>query len=192
VFESVIVTYKTVQDLEEAVGVLAASNFPIEQISVVAKDLDSQTQVHAFATSGFINRAPIGKEMWLEGVFSMLIGAAFFWTPKFGQVIIVGPLAEILLTEFAADANRINEHPLASLANWSVPIKNIAHYENLIKKGEFLLITHGHHEQVMTSKCLLDITKISRLDPYCLLAFGSEENEPIEFVNNRLGSYHKN
>jgi hypothetical protein len=169
VLESLIATYTTVQDLEDAVAVLGASTFPIEQISVIARALDSHTQVHGFATSGFLNRKPLGAETWFEGVFSMLIGAAFIWLPRFGQIVVAGPLSDSLQKEFSKKSADSIEHPLGSLMQRGIPLKNILFYEASIQKGDFLLLIQGNHEQVKEVADLLFTTNKGTLNLYGLL-----------------------
>ncbi len=167
--QSLIATYQTVQDLEDAVATLAASTFPIEQISVIARDLDSHTQVHGFATSGFLNRTPLGAETWFEGVFSMLIGAAFIWLPRFGQIVVAGPLSDSLQKEFSKKNADSIEHPLGSLIQWGIPLKNILFYEASIQKGDFLLLIQGGHEQVKETEHLILTTNKGAFNLYGLL-----------------------
>ena len=155
--ESVIATYKTVPQLEDALVALSGSDFPLEQISVITKSLVGARRVHAFATSGF--RTLSDEGVGLNGVFSTLIGAAFVWLPPAAQFVVVGPLAAALLEGMDEPQITATYHPLTPLVGWGVPEDRIAPFERLIQQGDSLLVLRGSQEQVAKVTWLLRCTE---------------------------------
>ena len=60
-------TFATLQRAEHATEQFAKSSFPLEQLSVVAKSLESERQVHGLVTSG---KVAADTGVWLGGCSS--------------------------------------------------------------------------------------------------------------------------
>lgn len=149
---SVIGSFPTMRAAEDALERLAEGVFPIEQISMIARDLESERHVHGFATTGDVARQGAGAGAWLGGLFGVLIGAAFVWVPGFGPLIVAGPLAAALLggVEHAAGGEL-----LGALAGWGVSEQDVARYEDEVRRGRYLLVAHGSSEQVAYAREVL-------------------------------------
>jgi hypothetical protein len=50
-----------------------------EKISVLAKDMQCEKQVHGFVTSCDVAKKTATASAWLGGLFGVLAGAAFIW-----------------------------------------------------------------------------------------------------------------
>jgi hypothetical protein len=79
----------------------------------------------------------------------MLFGAAFFWVPGFGPLLVAGPFLNILLgaLEGAALVGGIGALG-AALTSIGVPKNSIIRYETDLKADKYLLIANGAPSQV--------------------------------------------
>ena len=174
---SVVGTFASLRATEAALERIAGSAFPIEQVSVVAKELESEKR-HGYITTGrlgldrlgaghIMDRVPVrGAGTWLGGCFGLLIGAAFVWPPGFGSLVVAGPFAATLVGELGGESRCTL---LSGLAGWGVSARHIPPYEDALRRGRVLLIAHGTLPQVTQAHSLLKDTDAAQLD-----AHGSE------------------
>lgn len=95
--QSIVAVYDSLAKAEDAVRRLDEGHFPINQVSIVAKNLESEREVHGYITAGDVAGAGAGTGAWVGGLFGLLVGAAFIWVPGFGPLLVAGPLAAALL-----------------------------------------------------------------------------------------------
>jgi uncharacterized membrane protein len=153
---SLVTVYDTLAEAEEAVRRLADSGFPIEQVSIVSQNLESERQVHGFITPGDLAVDGVTTGAWVGGLFGLLLGAAFMWVPGFGPLIVAGPLAAALLGGIeGVVAGAAGGGVLGALAGWGVSRKHILKYEERLKAGKYLMIVHGAPELVDQARTIL-------------------------------------
>jgi hypothetical protein len=94
-----------------------------------------------------------------------LFGAAFFWVPGVGPLVVAGPLTAAILggLENAAIVGGLSALG-AGLYGIGIPKDSIVKYETALKAGKFLLIAHGTPDNVATAKGILDQTDSTALD----------------------------
>lgn len=162
---SVVGIYKSIADAEDAIEKLNSGGFPINQVSIVAQDLESERQVHGFVTTGDVAKTGATAGAWMGGLFGVLIGAAFVWVPGFGPLLVAGPLAAALLGGIeGAVVGAAGGGLLGSLVGWGVSNQHILKYEEIVKGGKYLVIAHGTEEEVMVAHKLLDQTNTDELN----------------------------
>jgi hypothetical protein len=162
--QSIIVTYTTLQEAEEAIRTLADGGFPIQQISVIGKDLESDRDIHGFVTSGDVamNGARMGA--WVGGLFGLLTGAAVLFVPGFGPVIVAGPVAAWILGTFeGAIAGAAGGAVLGGLVGLGVSGDRIVKYEQEIKAGRHLVVAHGSAAEVTHARIILSTTTATEI-----------------------------
>ena len=71
---------------------LGDGKFPIQQISVVAKDIQDEKKVHGYVTACDVSKSGAKTGAWMGGLFGALVGAAFIWVPGVGPAIVAGSL----------------------------------------------------------------------------------------------------
>jgi uncharacterized membrane protein len=163
--KSVVGVYSSVADAEEAIEKLNNDGFPINQVSIVAQDLESEKQVHGFVTAGDIAKGGAVSGAWMGGIFGLLVGAAFLWVPGFGPLLVAGPLAAALLAGIEGTvAGAAGGGLLGALLGWGISKKHILKYEEVIKGGDYLVIAHGSEEEVKRAHAVLDNTKADELN----------------------------
>jgi hypothetical protein len=163
--QSVISVYGNMPQAEDAVRALDKGGFPIEHISVVAQDLQSEKEVHGYITAGDVAKGGASTGAWVGGLFGLLIGAAFIWVPGFGPLLVAGPLAAMLLGGIeGALAGAAGGGLLGALVGWGVSEKHILKYEEHLKGGKYLVIAHGTNDQVMRAREILNQTDVEEVN----------------------------
>ena len=156
---SVVGVYDTLAAAESAVKNLDEGKFPIQQISVVAKDIQDEKKVHGYVTACDVSKSGAKTGAWMGGLFGALVGAAFIWVPGVGLAIVAGSLATALLGGVeGALAGSAMGGILSGLAAWGISKKQILKYEESVKAGSYLLVAHGSAEQVAQAQNLLQGT----------------------------------
>jgi hypothetical protein len=154
---SAIGVYENFAAAEEAVRLLDRGGFPVDRISVVAKDMQSEKEVHGYIGTTDVARSGAGTGAWLGGIFGLLFGAAFLWVPGFGPLMVAGPFAAALLGGVEGAAlGAAGGGLLGSLVGWGVSRKHILKYEEHLRGGHYLLLAHGSREQVELAREILE------------------------------------
>lgn len=163
--QSIVGTYNTMPEAEEAVQALDRGGFPIKQVSVVAQSLESEKQVHGFVTAGDVAKTSAGTGAWVGGLFGILVGAAFIWVPGFGPLLVAGPLAAALLggVEGAA-VGAGGAGLLGALLGMGVSRQHILKYEEKLKGGKYLVVAHGSTDEVAKAQSILGGSGVADLD----------------------------
>ncbi|MCA9905172.1 MAG: DUF1269 domain-containing protein [Anaerolineae bacterium] len=163
--KSVVGVYNQVEDAEEAIGKLSTSGFPVNQVSIVAHDLESEKQVHGFVTTGDVAKEGAVTGGWVGGLFGLLVGAAFVWVPGFGPLLVAGPFAAALLGGIeGAVAGAAGGGLLGALFGWGISKQHILKYEEVVKGGKYLVIANGTEEQVKKAHEILGQTNTDELN----------------------------
>lgn len=163
--QSIVGIYNSMAAAEEAVNRLNAHQFPLEQVSIVAQNLQSEKQVHGYITIGDVAAGGATSGAWMGGLFGLLIGAAFIWVPGFGPLVVAGPLTAVLLGGLeGALVGAAGGGLLGALVGWGVSKKHILKYEEHVRGGKYLLLVHGTPDEVMQAKSLLEATEYAELN----------------------------
>ena len=85
---AVIAVYETHSGAENAVKELQRSGFDMKKLSVVGKDFHTDEQVVGYYNAG--DRMKYWGKMgaFWGGLWGMLFGAAFFWVPGVGPLLV--------------------------------------------------------------------------------------------------------
>ncbi len=146
---SCVAVYDNHIQAEEAVHLLQKAGFDVKNLSIVGKGY--QREEHPI---GFYNTGDRIKFWGVQGAFwgglwGLLLGAAFFWVPGLGTVVIAGPLvsAFIAALEGATVVGGLSALG-AALYSIGIPKDSIIRYETAIKSDRYLLIVHGDQNEV--------------------------------------------
>src|ERR1700689_5446666 len=90
---AVIAVYDNHSAAENAVKQLQRSGFDMKKLSVVGKDYHTDEQVVGYYNAG--DRMKYWGKMgaFWGGLWGLLVGAAFFWVPGVGPLLVAGPVA---------------------------------------------------------------------------------------------------
>jgi hypothetical protein len=162
--QSIIGVYDTMAQAEEAVRKLGEGGYPIEQVSILAQNLESEKQVHGFVTTGDVAKTGAATGAWVGGLFGVLLGAAFIWVPGLGPLIVAGPLSAALLGGIeGALAGAAGGGLLGALAGLGVSKEHILKYEERLKGGKYLVVAHGSADDVAKARGILEGTGAAEL-----------------------------
>ena len=146
---SCVAVYGDHPQAEEAVRLLQAGGFDVKKLSIVGKGY--QREEHPI---GFYNTGNRVKFWGAQGAFwgslwGLLLGAAFFWVPGLGTVVIAGPLVSALIAALEGAVAIGGLSALgAALYSIGIPKDSIIRYETAIKSDHYLLIVHGDQHEV--------------------------------------------
>lgn len=168
---SVVCLYPNVDAAEEAVQKLGAGGFPLQQVSIIAKDMVSEKKVHGFVTSCDVAKSAAGTGAWVGGIFGVLAGAALLWVPGVGPLVIAGSLTAMLLGGVeGAVAGAALTGFLGWLTALGISRQHILKYEENIKAGRSLVVAHGTVEQVKKAETILAATSPTEIESHAQAA----------------------
>jgi len=155
---SVIGMYQSMDQAEDAVRMLDEGGFPVKQVSIIAKNLQSENKIHGFVTTGDVAKSSAGVGAWTGGIFGLLMGAAFLWVPGVGPMFVAGPLAAALLGGIeGAAAGSTTGGLLGALVGWGVSKQRIVKYEQSVDAGMYLVVCHGSTDEVYQANDILRV-----------------------------------
>jgi hypothetical protein len=162
--KSIVGVYASMTDAEAAIRSLDKGGFPIQKVSVVGQNLQSEKEVHGYITTGDVAKSGAGTAAWVGGLFGLLMGAAFIWVPGFGPLMVAGPFAAALLGGVeGAVAGAAGGGLLGALIGWGVSKQHILKYEEHLKSGNYLIIANGSQEEIEKAKAILSGTNQAEL-----------------------------
>ena len=162
---AVIATYDSHAAAEDAVKELQKSGFDMKKLSVVGKDYHTDEQVVGYYNAGDRMKYWGKWGAFWGGFWGLLFGAAFFWVPAIGPVLVGGPLAVWIV---AALENAVVVGGLsaigAGLYSIGIPKDSIVIYETAIKAGQFLVVAHGNSAEAAKAQKYLERFESRRPD----------------------------
>ncbi len=168
---SIVLVYSQLDEAEAAVKKLGEGGFPIQNVSIIAKDLGSEKKVHGFVTSCDVAKSAATTGAWVGGIFGALIGAAFLWVPGLGPLIVAGSLTSALLGGLeGAAAGAALTGTLGWLSSLGISKQHILKYEESIRAGKYLLIVHGTPDEVAMAEQILKGTKSDEMNRHTTAA----------------------
>jgi hypothetical protein len=154
--------FPDVDAVERAVTWLAEQNFPLERVSLVAKEVRSPDQVNGFVSAGDSSTDPEARGSWSGGLFGLLDGAAVLFIPGAGTLVVLGPLSAGAVG--VAEGVYLGGSVGALLGHFIVT-EELPRYESLVDEGNALLVVHGTEdevdraEQVLTAQGSTDVQR---------------------------------
>jgi hypothetical protein len=141
---SVVATYTTHDAAAAAVKELQQSGFDMKKLSIVGQDYRTNENVTGYYTVGDQMKKWGSLGAFWGGLWGLLFGAAFFWVPGVGQVLVGGPLVMLIVAalEDAVVVGGLSAIGVA-LLNLGVPKDSALKYETEIKAGSYVVVAHG-------------------------------------------------
>jgi hypothetical protein len=166
---AVIAVYSSHSAAEDAVKALQRAGFDMQNLSVVGKDYHSDEHVVGYYNAGDRMKYWGKWGAFWGGFWGLLFGAAFFWVPAIGPVLVGGPLAAWIVAglENAVVVGGLSAIG-AGLYSIGIPKDSIVTYETAIKAGEFLVVAHGTSDETAKAKNILSALKPSDLTDHVL------------------------
>jgi hypothetical protein len=164
---AVVAVYSTHPEAEAAVKELQKEGFNMKKLSVVGKGYHTDEQVVGYYNAGDRMKYWGKTGAFWGGLWGLLFGAAFFWVPGIGPLLVAGPLAASIVAgwESAAVVGGLSALG-AGLFSIGIPQNSILKYETAIKVDKYLLLAHGTAAEVARAQEILKTTKPAELDAH--------------------------
>ncbi|MEA5623119.1 hypothetical protein [Nostoc sp. UHCC 0251] len=155
---------------------LNASNFPMHKVSVIARDVEEQSDIAGVDvkedTSNTFSEDTGGAVISgaLHGVTGLLVGLVLWAIPGMGRVILAGAEATAIATTLADDAiNAATSGLHCVLLSLGIPQEQAQNYSDLVYKGYYLVIVSGIDIEIRVAKRVFnrrDIQQWGTYEPY--------------------------
>jgi hypothetical protein len=164
----VIAVYDNHSAAEDAVKELQRSGFDMKKLSV-GMDYHTDEQVVGYYNAGGRMKYWGKWGGFCGGFWGLLFGAAFFWVPAIGPVLIGGPLAAWIVAalEDAVVVGGLSAIG-AGLFSVGIPKDSIVTYKTALKAGHYLVVTHGTSAEAGEARTILSTLKPSDLTDHVL------------------------
>jgi len=180
--KAVIAVYNTHPEAEAAVNELRRAGLDIKKLSVVGKDYHTDEQVVGYYNAGDRMKHWGKMGAFWGGLWGLLFGAAFFWVPGLGPLLVAGPLAASIVAalESAVVVGGLSVLG-AALFSIGIPKDTVVRYETAITVGKYLLVAHGTDVEIAKAKEILKPTNPVELNDH-VLKTGGESVERHESI----------
>jgi hypothetical protein len=150
--QSLVAVYLTLAEAEQAVRLLAQAKFPMEEISLVAKELVAKEIPQEKPEQSGLGHA---KHLAKRGV-RVAIGAAMISFPGVVAATLTGGAAGAVVGTVLGDI-------VKALGAKGPLVGRILGYEEAVKGGKFLVIAHGSSAEIEQAREILFKTSPSEL-----------------------------
>ncbi len=101
------------------------------------------------------------------GLWGLLFGAAFFWVPGVGPLLVAGPLSASIVAalESAVVVGGLSALG-AGLYSIGIPKDSVLRYETAVKVNKYLLVAHGTAAEIAKANEILKTTKPAELNEH--------------------------
>jgi hypothetical protein len=168
---AVIAVYDNHLAAEEAVKELQTSGFDMKKLSVVGRDYHTDEQVVGYYNAGDRMKYWGKQGAFWGGFWGLLFGAAFFWVPAIGPMLVGGPLVASIVAglENALVVGGLSAVG-AGLYSIGIPKDSVVTYETAIKAGQYLVVAHGTSAEAARATEILSTFKPTDLTDHVLEA----------------------
>ncbi len=146
---SCVAVFGTHQAAEQAVKQLQQSGFDMKKLSIVGKDYHTDEHVVGYYNTGDRMKYWGKLGAFWGGLWGFILGAAFFWVPGVGPLVMAGPVVSWLVgaLEGAVVVGGVSALG-AALYSIGIPKDSVLAYETALKADKFLLLVHGSTDDV--------------------------------------------
>jgi len=156
---SVVAIYASHTTAAVATRKLKRFGFDMKKLSIVGRDNHTDRQAVVHYNTGDRMKAWGKTGAFWGGLSGFLFGAAFFWVPGFGELLMAGPLVSgIVGAQEGAVVVGCLSAIAGGLCSLGIPRDSVSKYETAIKNGKFVLIVHAATEDVTRAKEILEST----------------------------------
>ena len=165
--ECVVGVYDSIEKAESAVRALHGAGFTADHVSLVKRHIDPQGEMAAKLSLGDDS----AREAAVGGALGGLAGAAGAATllsiTGVGLILLTGPI--VTLTGAIVGAF------LGAMSGWGIHETHIREYENLVEKGDVLVVVAGEPIEVERAERLLRKTEARHVNLHAKSSTDSPE-----------------
>jgi hypothetical protein len=157
--------FPTRRAAEQALHALKDSGFPMDRVSVVAKDVGRDediagAEVHDRKQVG--NKADDGAKAGavsggaLGGLTGLLVGLGALAIPGIGPIVLAGAEATVLATTLAGGAiGAVTGGLIGALVGLGIPEERARVYNDRVTKGQYLVLVNGTDTELAQAETIL-------------------------------------
>ncbi len=163
--DAVVATFSRHHEAEAAVRRLVDSGVDMTHFSIIGKGYYSEDKIVGFYNAGDrIKFWGANGAMW-GALWGLLFGGMMLTIPVIGHVMVVGQLSSIVLgaVEGAVLGGGLSALG-AALFSIGVSKDSVIEYEQVVKADGYLIVGHGHGDEMERAKTILQTAGASRAD----------------------------
>jgi hypothetical protein len=154
---SVVAVFGTHADAEAAVKELQRSGWDMKKLSIVGREYHTEEHVVGYYNAGDRMKYWGKLGAFWGGLWGLLFGAAFFWVPGIGPLLVGGPLVSWIVAALEGAVLLGGVSALgAGLYSIGIPKDSVLNYETAVRNDKYLLIAHGTADEIDRAKQVLD------------------------------------
>ncbi len=162
------------RDAEAALHELRDAGFPMDRVSVVAREADRNDQIAGTeVTENIGNKADEGAATGavsggvLGGLTGLLVGLGTLAIPGIGPIMLAGAAATTLATTIAgAGIGAVAGGLLGALIGLGIPEERARVYNERVGRGHYLVIIDGTDEEIARAEAILRRRGIEEFEVY--------------------------
>jgi uncharacterized membrane protein len=150
--------FSTRQEAEYALTELKNSGFPMDRVSVIARDADRQGSIAGADTQKVDEGAGTGAITGtvLGGLGGLLVGLGALAIPGVGPVIAAGTVGTTLATTFAgAGLGAAGGSLVGALSGLGIAEERAQVYSDRVSQGGYLVIVDGTEAEIQSAAAIL-------------------------------------
>jgi hypothetical protein len=164
---NVVAVYPDQSAAERAVRQLHEDGFPLDDLSIVGRDVQVTEEPDGLVSRGDYVKAGAETGSLFGGLSGLCIGAGFLVLPGLGLVGVAGPIGAALLAGIeGALAGTALGGLAGALVGWDVPKHRAIKYEEQVKGGKFLVFVRSTPEVIARARALLAAQGPDHIDVY--------------------------
>ncbi|MGJ5674009.1 MAG: general stress protein [Nostochopsis sp.] len=182
------------RDAEAGLHELRDAGFPMDTVSVVAREADRKDQIAgAEITENIGNKADEGAATGavsggvLGGLTGLLVGLGTLAIPGIGPIMLAGAAATTLATTIAgAGIGAVAGGLLGALIGLGIPEERARVYNERVDRGHYLVIIDGIDEEIARAEAILRRRGIEEFEIYDIPV--STENHTVTPARNAVNT----
>lgn len=151
------------QDAEHALTELRDAGFPMDRVSVVAKDAERNDDLAGASMSDHVgNKADEGAGVGaatggaVGGLTGLLVGLGLLAIPGIGPIMLAGATATTIATTLAgAGIGAAAGSLIGALVGLGVPEERARVYGDRVSRGDYLVIVDGNEDEIRHAEAVL-------------------------------------
>lgn len=170
----VVGTFSSRSDVEMALRELKNANYPMDKVSVIARDADREADIAGVdvkksadnkADEGAVAGAVTGGT--LGGLTGLLVGLGALAIPGIGPIVLAGAEATALATTLAGGAIGAAAGSLVgALIGLGIPEDRARVYDQRVAQGDYLVMVSGTDEEIRQAEMMLNRRNIQEMGVY--------------------------
>jgi uncharacterized membrane protein len=163
--DSIVATYDTHEQAEQAIKELQQSGIDMKSLSIAGKDTHTDEHVVGYYNVGDrMKRWGTVGAFW-GGFWGLLFGAGMFAIPGLGPILVAGPLVAWIVAglEGAVVVGGVSAFG-AGLVSIGISKDSAIKYEVALKTDKYLLVVHGTRDAVEKAREIIGGMHHSSLD----------------------------